>query len=177
MEEWKIIPNTNNNYLISNFANVKSRYNKHTHKIDKKYHCLNPYISKKGYLMVKIKEHKTARFVHRLVAQAFIPNPDNLPQVNHISGIKTNNCINNLEWCTNQYNCQHAVKLGLSNKDYKKKSVIQYDLEGNFIKQWNSITEAEKTWHIKHISSVCNEDKYRHTAGGFKWGFANDRNS
>ena len=176
-EVWKAIPNTNDNYLISNLGNVKSRYNKYTHKIDTEYHLLKPYFTKKGYLMVSIKDHKTNRVVHRLVANAFIPNPNNLPQVNHIDGNKTNNRVENLEWCNNQYNCKHAAMMGLTNKEYIKKSVIQYDKKGNFIKQWNSISEAEKTLNIRHISSVCSNDKYRHSAGGYIWRYANDRNS
>ena len=175
-EIWKSVPDTNDNYQVSNLGNVRSRHNKYTHKIDD-YKLLKPYKTKKGYLSVKIKEHKTARPVHRLVAQAFIPNLENKPQVNHIDGSKENNNVNNLEWCTNQENCIHAVKMGLSSKNNKERPVIQYDLEGNFIKQWESIASAEKTLNISHIYCVCNKTKYRHTAGGYKWEFANDRNS
>lgn len=174
-EIWKSIPNTNNNYLISNLGNVKSRHNKYTHRIDNKYHNLKPYKTKKGYLAVSIKEHKTNRVVHRLVAQAFIPNINNKPQVNHINGVKTDNRVENLEWCTNQENCIHSVKTGLSNKNHLKKPVIQYDINGNFVKQWESIEKAKNTLNISHIHCVCS--KKRKTAGGYKWEFANDRNS
>lgn len=178
-EIWKDIPETNGNYQVSNLGNVKSRHNKYTHKIDLEYHFLNPYTTKKGYLTVKIKEHKTSRVIHRLVAEAFIPNPNNYPQVNHIDGNKTNNRVENLEWCDNQYNTKHAFRIGLFENKLNsiRKPIIQYDKKGNFIKQWNSITEAEKTLNIRHISSVCSNDKYRHSAGGYKWEFVNDRNS
>lgn len=165
--------------MISNLGNVRSRYSRYGSRIDTNYHLLKPYKTKKGYLSVSIKEHKTNRVVHRLVANAFIPNPNNLPQVNHIDGNKTNNRVDNLEWCDNQYNIKHAIRIGLFENKLNsiRKPIIQYDKKGNFIKQWNSIAEAEKTLNIRHISSVCSNDKYRHSAGGYKWEFANDRNS
>lgn len=175
-EIWKPVKNTNDNYLISNLGNVRSRHNKYTHKIDN-YKLLNPYKSKKGYLVVKIKELGTSRPVHRLVAEAFINNDNNLPQVNHINGIKTDNRVDNLEWCNNQYNTKQAIVMGLCNKRIEKtrKPINQYDLEHNFIKKWNSIEEAKNTLNILHISEVCN--KSRKSAGGYIWEFINDRNS
>ena len=63
----------------------------------------------KGYLATWITEAGTHKKIHRLVAETYIPNPDNLPQVNHIDRDKTNNHVSNLEWCTNQQNCEHAL--------------------------------------------------------------------
>lgn len=77
---------------------------------------LKPYVSKRGYYRVKLYtvEHSAKMFqVHRLVAQAFIPNPNNLPEVNHIDGNKLNNCVDNLEWCTAKDNTKHAYENGL----------------------------------------------------------------
>lgn len=175
-EIWKDIPKTNGNYQVSNLGNIRSRYSRYGSRIDANYHLLKPYKTKKGYLSVSIKEHKTNRFVHRLVAQAFIPNINNKPQVNHINGIKTDNKVENLEWCTNQENSIHAIKTGLRNQDYKKTPIIQYDLNFNIIKKWSCIEEAQNTLNIHHIWDVCNGVGYRHTAGGYIWRYEDDRN-
>lgn len=106
MEEiWKEIPGYEKKYKVSNLGNVYS--NKHKR-------ILKPYKVRKGYLRVDLFDSKFVRKhqkVHRLVAMAFIPNPDNKPQINHIDGNSANNCVTNLEWCTNDENQKHAQKL------------------------------------------------------------------
>ena len=159
-------------YEVSNMGNVRSIDRVVTKKNNVKANIksiqLTPQISAKGYVCVPLyKNHKIkmAR-IHRLVAKEFIPNPNNLPQVNHIDGIKTNNCVENLEWCDNRHNQLHAMKLGLINRS---KKVTQLSIDGEPIKQWNSILEASKTLHIdnSHIGQVCCGK--RKTAGGYKW--------
>lgn len=106
MENWKNIPEYENLYLISDLGNVKSLY---TNKI------LKPSFDKFGYARfsaTKNKKQKTLR-IHRLVAELFIKNLNNLPQVNHKNGDKSNNSKNNLEWCTDSENKFHAYKHGL----------------------------------------------------------------
>ena len=103
MEEWRDIKGYEGKYQVSNLGRVKSR-----HKILKPNNV-------KGYLYVYPSKNskKEALKVHRLVAEAFIDNPENKPEVNHIDGNKENNRVENLEWCTKSENMQHAIKTGL----------------------------------------------------------------
>lgn len=118
MEIWKQLPNSN--YLVSSIGRVKTfdAILEHTLKsgkvIKRKYvgKMLLPQTSC-GYYHVTAQK-KIIR-IHRLVAMLFLPNPNNYPFVNHIDGVKTNNCVENLEWCTRQYNEDHAFRTGLKN--------------------------------------------------------------
>lgn len=154
MEVWRFI---NDKYRVSNLGRV----------MNDKYKILSQKTNKCGYKEVNIKidgKFKT-QLVHRLVAKAFIDNPDNKPQVNHINGDKTCNRVENLEWITNDDNIKHSIKTGL--RDIKKiakttrekcgKKIIQYDLDNNFIKEWDSLREVADTLKIdRHcIRRVC----------------------
>lgn len=116
-EIWKDIPNFENLYQVSNLGNVKSLEKyvnsaiKNNSKVKRKEQILKQY-SKRGYLQVSlIKNHKRYYFnVHRLVAITFLPNPDNLPQVNHKDENTMNNNVDNLEWCTAKYNCNYGTR-------------------------------------------------------------------
>lgn len=132
-------------------------------------------LNKFGYCTIKLcKENKLYYFmVHRLVAQAFIPNPDNLPQVNHKDGNKLNNNVNNLEWCTQSYNMKHAYRLGLEKKSGKK--VYQYNLNGDLIKVYNTIKDANLSLGLsKKTSSLIRHCKDGKPYKGYIWGFDNE---
>ena len=159
-EEWLQYNNTK--YYVSNYGRVK---NSETN------HILTGTINK-GYVMVHLTLNKKTKkvFVHRLVAKTFIPNPLNLPYVNHIDGNKENNLYSNLEWCTPKENVKHAIDNGLIPKDkVNSKGCVQKDLSGNIIAYYKSISEAARKTggHNEHIGDVCRGK--RKTANGYLW--------
>lgn len=105
-----------------------------------------------------------------MVAEAFIPNSENLLQINHIDGNKQNNKVNNLEWCNQSQNEIHAYKLGLI-KNRNKIKVRQYDLDDNFIKEFESMKEASKETgvSISNISQCINNKKKQGYSCGYIW--------
>lgn len=108
MENWKAIPGTNGKIEVSDMGRVRSLLRGEPY-------ILKATADKKGYLRLRvtINREKFSYKVHREVAKAFILNPNNLPQVNHIDGNKANNAVSNLEWCTNKENAHHALRTGL----------------------------------------------------------------
>lgn len=179
MERWKDIKETKGVYQISSKGRVKrvGKYsNQFTSWYDEK--ILKPAIHERGYLFVQLSINKKIlrRYIHRLVAEAFIPNPENKKTVNHKDGNKKNNCVENLEWCTYLENNTHAYeKLGKLQKNKKGSiAVVQYDLKGNFIKEYPSIREAQRQTGINAIDKVCKGIQNRSQAGGYKWKYKED---
>lgn len=135
----------------------------------------------RGYLMCKIYRKSNLGFVnkniyiHKLIAQGFIPNSENKSQVNHINGDKSDNRVENLEWCNPLENNLHKVKIGNHTKR-KGTSINQYDLEGNFIKEWDSIKEIKEYFKCSNSLIYLNISNKTKSALGFKWCFK-DKNT
>lgn len=160
-------------YQISNLWNIKCLNYKKTLK-EKLLKCV---FNKNWYVYISLYKNsltKTYR-VHRLVAKAFIPNPENKPQVNHIDWNKKNNCVENLEWITASENQKHSyIKLFRKrninfNWSIYWKKVNQYDLNWNLLKVWSSICKIENELNITkwNISKCCKSK--RKTAWWFNW--------
>ena len=162
MAEWKDVVGAENFYQVSDSGLVR---NKSTGDI------LKPSTSG-GYAHIELRYgiNKNAS-VHRLVAEAFIPNPFNFRCVNHIDENKLNNHVENLEWCTYQYNATYG-KGALQ----RNSRVIQFDMAGNALSIWESIKDAsEKTNVLYQGISACCRGKTK-SAGGYMWSYANLEN-
>lgn len=182
VEIWKDIDGYPN-YQVSNMGNVKSLNYSHTGKEK----LLKACIDKDGYLGVVLcnNGNKKGFRVHRLVAMAFIPNPLNLPIINHKNQIVNDNRVENLEWCDYVYNNNYAdrnKKVGIASKkrmlgkcsklSYKSLPVLQFTKDGKLIRKWDCITDVEKNIGIMHQDiSKCCKGKQK-TAGGFIWKYA-----
>ena len=185
-EIWKDVVGYEGLYQVSNLGRVRS--------VDRivngrwgnnfvKGLILKPY-TVKGYKQVHLSKNnkKTHYKIHRLVAETFIPNPYKLPQVNHKDEDKTNNCVENLEFCTQSYNNNYGTRLKrISEKNKismkgkfnnsRSKSVLQYTLDGNFVKEYPSAREAERINNIDFSAiSKCCRGVYK-SAGGYIWKF------
>lgn len=130
-------------------------------------------IDKRGriYITLRGKDGRMRNAVTaRLVAEAFIPNPDNLPQVNHKDENPLNNHVSNLEWCTAKYNCNYGTRIQRIIEP-QRMPIIQYSMSGDFIQEHISINDAARSLGVSagHICSVCNGK--RKSAYGFLWKF------
>lgn len=161
MEEiWKDIEGYEGMYQVSNMGRVKSL---------RRNIILSQGIAN-GYEMVTLSTNNISKgyYIHRLVANAFIPNPDNLPQVNHKDENKLNNCVDNLEWCTQEYNINYGTGIAKRARSQSKK-VLQFKPDGTFIKEWKSTMDVQRNLGFcqSYISECCRgEQAY---AYGYLW--------
>lgn len=142
-EEWRDIAGYEGLYQVSNFGMVRS-----LPKRAYKRGYMKQHVTHYGYLALRLTKNGKARGkrVHRLVAEAFLPNPNNYPVVNHIDGNKQNNVVSNLEWCTYAHNAKHAHETGLFDNAYekRKKKVVRDDGA-----VFNSVKEAAESLGVK----------------------------
>ena len=182
--KWKDIVGYENEYQINQFGEIRTL--KDSPKL-KKYDVLKPQISKRnGYvyqMLYKNGKEKLLR-VHRLVAMAFLPNPNNLPQVNHKDGNKQNNSVDNLEWCEQSYNMKHAFKTGLEKPSEKQKAAVRKTNEkkrkrvvrtmGDEKNEYESATVAARKNNVG-ISTICRYcNKKRMPKDGASWQYIED---
>ena len=177
-EEWRDIEDYVGLYQVSNFGRVRSLGIRNKNANNERIKLLKLSIVGIGYNMITLCNGKLKRkLVHRLVAQAFIPNPNNYPIINHIDGNKLNNHVSNLEWCTQKQNVQHSFKNGLQISKLKggtipSVKINQYDLNGNFIKQWDSMTKIQRELGIPTgLVWKCCRGIYKKSKG-FVWKYA-----
>lgn len=187
MEEWRDIQGYEGMYRVSNLGNVIS--------LKREKPCIMKPQKHNGYLHVMLSLNGVKRFVtiHRLVAVAFIPNPDNLPEVNHKDEDKTNNHVENLEWCSREYNASYGtVKERISKSNMGKKmsektkklmsehnwmtgrtgeqhpnakAVLCYDMQGNFVKRYPSMAATEEDGFSQCCVNACCRHRSKHHKG------------
>ena len=169
-EIWRDVVGYEGLYQVSNLGRVKSLRGRSNHKND----IFLKIQTNKGYKRVSLCKNDVLKHypLHRIVAEAFVPNIDNKPQVNHIDGDKSNNKASNLEWCTSRENRKHGIQIGLIK--VKGKRVNQYNLNGEFLKMWETLSSAAKECgvHTSHIASCC-KGKFRQ-AGGYIWKYVEE---
>lgn len=145
------------NYEVSNLGNIRNR-------ITKKYRT--PCLNKQNYyqLIIDGKSYK----VHRLVAKAFIANPNNYKEVNHKDENHKNNCVDNLEWCDRKYNCNYGTRNNRSSIKQSEAQVFQYDENGNIIRKYNSLSQVYRSGYY-NVSSALRCNRFNRYFYNYYW--------
>lgn len=164
IEEWKMIPGYEGLYMVSNYGRVKNCRND---KIRKLQTYENGYV----YVHLRNKEISECPLVHILVAQVFLPNPKNKPEVHHIDRDRSNNCVENLMWVTKEEHAAlHKDKYDRL-ADMQSIPVYQYKLDGEFVREWKSTAEIQRQlgYHHGNIWACCN-GVYA-SSNGYQWSY------
>ena len=193
IEIWKPVVGYEGLYEVSNLGNVRSLNYRHTNTIKN----LSLSLSKYGYIQVNLWKNCKGKVlaVHKLVAEAFIPNPDNKPEIDHINTDKTDNTVwfnedgsinydkTNLRWVTKKENMNNPLtikdlsKIRIGNKNAKSiyRAVLQYTKDGKLIKEWASMNSAARELKISRsgIHSCCNGRNRTKSYGGYVWRYKN----
>lgn len=169
MEEWREIEGYPM-YEISSMGRIRSYYSRSRKKEKRTIpKILSNKIDRIGYSFIHLQNEKGRKplRIHRLVAQAFIPNPQLLPEVNHIDENKQNNCVENLEWISRLNNIRHSKVW-----ESVKREVVQYDINHVYIKKWYSMSEAARAFHTtpQNIFGAIRDNRIR---VGYYWDYAN----
>lgn len=170
IEEWRDVVGYKNRYQVSNLGKVRSmpiQSKTNYFKGD----VLKTSIDSNGYINVSLSR-KTYK-VHRLVAEAFIENPNNYPCVNHIDEDKTNNRIDNLEWCTYKQNNNHGTR-NIRISENNGRTIIQCNMNGDEIKRWKSIADAARYYGVKRWTICGCLNGRQHTSCGYKWRYSDE---
>lgn len=186
-EVWRDVVGYEGYYMVSNLGRVmgiKKFPNMPDNRIAK------GSISMHGYHYVHLRKDTVSKNkkVHIMVAQAFIPNPHGKPHINHKDGNKLNNSVDNLEWCTPTENNRHALRTGLRKIDLDslakgqaisaekcKRKVVQLSLDGENLREYDSIKEAAKSVGSKSTANIINVCKGKgKTSFGYKWMYKED---
>lgn len=187
-EEWRDVIGYEGRYMVSSLGRMVSLS---AHYLQGKKTCIRKPQLIKGrtgtcvYPSVVLSDGEKGRkqiLVHRIVASAFIPNPNSLPYINHKDENPNNNSVENLEWCTQSYNCNYGghnerMAKTISKTAYQKTKVVQLSMSGEYIATFASIKEASDALGIQRASiSICCRKPNR-TGKGYRWMYLSDYES